>query len=132
MDIEIPDLLMKLISCLGFLKNINYVVILKCPKRMMENYFSTVFTILECNYNNLAKLPNEVKYKIHAEERENSYKFMVCITKIPSTSNTLTNLVVNKSLHISYIPRKFNDKMKIIINIFSSYVVPPLKHINHP
>ena len=32
----IPDLLMNLLSCHGFLKNNDYVVILKCPNRMLE------------------------------------------------------------------------------------------------
>ena len=67
LGIGIPDLLMNLMSCHGFLKNINSVVILKFPKRMLEYYFSKGFTILECNDNNLAKLPNEVKKIIHAE-----------------------------------------------------------------
>ena len=34
--IGIPYLLMNLISCRGFFKNINYVVILKFPKSMLE------------------------------------------------------------------------------------------------
>ena len=33
--IGIPDLLINLMSCHGFLNNINYVVVLKCPKRML-------------------------------------------------------------------------------------------------
>ena len=46
LGIGIPDFLIKLMSCHGFLKNINYVVILKFPKRMLEYYFSKGFTIL--------------------------------------------------------------------------------------
>ena len=61
LGIGIPDLLMNLIFCHGFLKNINYIVILKFPKRILEYYFSKGFTILECNVNNLAKIPNDVK-----------------------------------------------------------------------
>ena len=98
----------------------------------MEYYFSKGFTTLECNVNNLEKLPNEVKIIIHAEEKYNSYKFMTCINTIPSKSNTLKNLVVNKSFHSSYIKIEFNDKTKMIINIFSAYVVPLLKDINYP
>ena len=37
-----------------------------------------------------------------------------------------------KSFHSSYIQREFNDKNKMINNIFSAYVVPLLKYINHP
>ena len=58
LDIGIPYLLMKLMSCHGFLNNINYVVKLKRPIRTMGYYFSKGFTILECNYNILEKLPN--------------------------------------------------------------------------
>ena len=36
LGIGIPDLLINLMSYHGFFKNINYVVILKCPKRMLE------------------------------------------------------------------------------------------------
>ena len=94
---------MNLMSCHGFLKNINYVVILKFPKRMLEYYLSKGFTILECNDNNLAKLTNDVKQITHTEETDNSEKVMTCINTITSTSNTLKNLVVDKSLHSSYI-----------------------------
>ena len=59
LGIGIPYLLMNLMSCHGFLRDIDYVVILKFPKRMLEYYFSKGFTILECNVNNLEKLPNE-------------------------------------------------------------------------
>ena len=101
----IPDLLMNLMSCHGFLKNVNSIVILKYPKRILEYYFSKGFAILECNVNNLAKLPNEVKQRIHAEETGNPDKVMTCIKKILSTSNTRKNWLVNKSLHSSYIQK---------------------------
>ena len=57
---------------------------------------------------------------------------MICSTTITSTSNTLKNLAVNKSFHYSYIQREYNDKNETIINIFSEYVEPLLKDINHP
>ena len=96
---------MNLISSHAFLKNINSFVILKGTKRILEYYFSKVFTLLECNTNNLSKIPNEVEDRIHAEETENSGKVMTCTNTIPSTSNTLKNLAVNKSFHSSYIRR---------------------------
>ena len=77
---------------------------------MLEYYFSKVFTILGCNDNNLEKLPNDVKQRTHAEETDNSEKFMTCINTIPSTSKTPKNLMVNKGLNSSYIQTEFNDK----------------------
>ena len=94
---------MKLMYCHGILKNIDSVVILKCPKSILEYYLSKGFNILECNVNNSEKNPNEVKQRIHAEETDNSDKFMICINTITSTSNTLNNLVLNNFFCSSYI-----------------------------
>ena len=55
LGIVTSDLLMNLLYCHGFLKNINSVVILKFPKRTLEYYFSKVFPIFECNIDNLEK-----------------------------------------------------------------------------
>ena len=123
---------MNLMSCHGFLKDINYVVILKCPKRMLEYYFLKGFSVLERNDNNLAKLLNEVLQRINAEETDHSDKVTTCINTISSTSNTLKNLLLNKSLHYFHIKTYFNDKEDVIINIFSLYVEPLLTDINHP
>ena len=57
---------------------------------------------------------------------------MMCSTTINSKSNTLKNLAVNKSFHFPYIQRKYKDKKETTINIFSEYVEPLLKYINHP
>ena len=65
---------------------------------------------MECNTNNLEKIANDVKQITHAQETENSDKFMTCINTITSTSNTLNKLVVNKSFNYSYIQTELNDK----------------------
>ena len=70
---------------------------------MLEYHFSKGFIILEFNFNNLAKLPNDAKQRIHGEETDNSDKAMTFINTILYTSNIVKNLVVNKSLHSSYI-----------------------------
>ena len=41
--IGIPDLILNLLSCHGFLKNNDYVIILKCPNGMSEYYFNKGF-----------------------------------------------------------------------------------------
>ena len=47
--IGIPDLLLNMLSCHGFLKNSDSVVILKCPNRMSEYYFNKGFVKLMCD-----------------------------------------------------------------------------------
>ena len=45
LGIGIPDLLLNLLSCHGFSKNSESVVILKCPHRISEYYFNKGFVI---------------------------------------------------------------------------------------
>ena len=108
MGIGIPDLLIYLMSCRGFLKNKDTVVILKCLKSMFEYYFSKIFTYFYCIIINLEKHPYEVKDIIYAEETDNSDKSMICSTTIPSNSNTIKDFLVNTSFHYSYIQNKLN------------------------
>ena len=61
LGIEITDLIMNLLPCHGFRKNINSTVILLCPSQMLEYYFPKVF-FLERNSNNLKGIANETKY----------------------------------------------------------------------
>ena len=82
LGIGIPYLLMNLLSCHGLTKNIKYIVILKCPKMILEYYFSKGFGILEYNSNNLKKIPNIAKQRIHVEEKHDSDYVMTCITTI--------------------------------------------------
>ena len=41
--IGIPDVLLNMLSCHGFLKNNDSIVIFKCPNRMSEYYFNKGF-----------------------------------------------------------------------------------------
>ena len=74
----------------------------KCPDMMFEYYFNKGLIIFDCDENNLESLQSEVKDRVVAEVIDNSDKVMICSTTIPSTSNTLNNLLVNASSHSSY------------------------------
>ena len=47
--IGIPDILLNMLSCWGFLNNNGSIVILKCPNRMSEYYFIKGFIQLTCD-----------------------------------------------------------------------------------
>ena len=87
---------------------------------------------MECNDNNLSKLPNYIKQATYVEETDNSDKVMKCINTILSTSSTLKNFVVNKFLHSSYIQTELKDEKEMITIIFSADGATLLKDINHP
>ena len=61
LGIGIPYLLMNLMSCHGFLNNIN-------SERMLGYTFPKGFTILGCNDNNMLELTNVLNQIVHAEE----------------------------------------------------------------
>ena len=88
LGIGIPYLWMNLMSCRGFLYNINPFVLLKCPKSMLEYYLSKILTLFDWNTDNLGKIPTEVKNRIITEDKVNIDKVVICFIKIPSTSNT--------------------------------------------
>ena len=95
LGIAILYLLLNLLSCYVFLKNNDSVVILKCPNRMSEHYFNKGLVIFECDEDHFKKLLSEVKDRFGAELTLNTDLVMICFTTIPSTSNTLKNLVIN-------------------------------------
>ena len=90
----IPDISFNFLSCIGFSNNNESVVILKCPHRMYEHYFNKGLIIFDFDEDNLKRLPSQVKYRVGAEVTINSEKVLLCYTTIPSTSNTLDNLLV--------------------------------------
>ena len=105
LGIVIPYLIMSLFSCHGFFEEHRFCCHKKNPKRMLEYYSSKIFSILECNTNNLAKIPNAAKQRIYAEETDNPDYVMTCINTITSTSNTIMKLLLHKSLHSSCIQK---------------------------
>ena len=77
---------------------------------MFEYYFNKGFIIFDFDEDNLKRLPFKVKDRVGAEVTINSDKFMLCYTTIPSTSNTLKNLLVNSNYHSSYTNQEFMIK----------------------
>ena len=62
---------------------------------MFEYYFNKGLIIFDCDEMFKKRLPSEVKDIVSAEVTVNSEKVIICSTTITSTSNTLTNLLVN-------------------------------------
>ena len=103
LGIGIPYLSMKLLPCRGFMKNINVIVILLCPSRMLEYCFSKGFVILKHNSVNLSINTNNSKQVIHAIHMHDSEYVMICTTEISYISNTLKNLLIPSDFHSYYI-----------------------------
>ena len=70
--IGIPDILLNILSCHGFLNNNESIVIIKCPNRISEYYFNKEFIELTCDEDHLKKLPKLVQQRVGAEVKVNS------------------------------------------------------------
>ena len=66
LGIWIPKVLMNLISCHEFIKEIHSTIIVLCHTWLMEYYLAKVLIILEHNSKNLSSVHNEAKQRIHA------------------------------------------------------------------
>ena len=80
LGIGISYLLMKLLLCRGFMRNINSTVILICPSGILKYYFPKRFVILERNSNKLSRIKNNTKQIIHATDIHYSDYVMICTT----------------------------------------------------
>ena len=54
---------MNMLSCQEFINNNDYIVILKCPNRMSQEYFNKGFTQFKCDEKHLKKIPDLVLKK---------------------------------------------------------------------
>ena len=122
---------MGLLLCHGFMKNINFTLILSCPSRMLEYYFLKGFVILESNSNKLFIISNEAKQRVHIMDMHNSDYVMTFNTAIISISKTLQKFWIQSYFHSYYIQTIYNIKEENINNVFSKYFELLLDDINH-
>ena len=73
-----------------------------------------------------------LKERVGTELKVNTDLFMLCYTTIISTSNTLKNLVISSNYHSPYSTEEINTKNEQTRKLFSTYVTPQIKEINHP
>ena len=96
LGIDTPDFLINLLLCHGFTNKIEYIVILKCPKKKLVYYFPNGSRILERNSNHLKKIPNLEKQRIHSEGTHDSEYVMACHNIITSIYIQLYIIIILK------------------------------------
>ena len=65
LGIGIPELLLNLVSCNGFMKKPNSTVILNYQYLLINNYLSKESSIIEQNEKQLSLIPNNLKLRIN-------------------------------------------------------------------
>ena len=96
LGISIPELLLNLLSCHGFMKKPNSRVILNRWSRRINTYLSKGFSNIEQNTKQLSLIPNEVKMRTNLVDQLKSDYFMVKNEAISAKSKTITELHIQK------------------------------------
>ena len=99
--IGIPELLLNLVSCHGFVDNPNSTDILNYRSRLVNRYSAKVFFVIENNSNQLSSLLNDVKLRIHAIEQL-EIDFVIEKKAISSVENTINKLNIQSDLYFIY------------------------------
>ena len=73
LGIGIPELLLNLVSCNGFIKKPNSTLILNLRSRLINNYLAKVFYIIEKDSNQFSLIPNDVKVIINLINQMDTY-----------------------------------------------------------
>ena len=94
--IGIPELLLNLVSCHGFIKKPNSNVILNCRSRLINNDLSKGLSIIEQNTKQLSFIPNDVKLIIHLIDQLKIDYVMVKNKTIYAIANTIKKLNIQK------------------------------------
>ena len=100
--IGIPELLLNLLSCNGFMLESNSTVILKFRSRLINNYLSKGLFIIEQSPKQLNFISNDVILKINLVNQLKTHYVMVKNESLSEKSNTNKQLHNHKNMHMTY------------------------------
>ena len=93
--IGIVDVLVKLISCHGFSRNVQSINILTCHNKLVLYYLSKFCLILESNSNESNKFQSEVQNIVHLINKHPSEFVLLCNRTIPPYYKTMARIYLN-------------------------------------
>ena len=83
LGIDIPEVLLNLVSCHGFIERKNSTVILNFRSCLVNNHLEKWFFLIENNSKQLIILSNDVELIIHANDQLETYFVMKKTQKFP-------------------------------------------------
>ena len=114
------------------MKKPNLTVILKCQTRLINNYLSKGFYIIEQNKDQLSLIPNDVKLIIILIGKLDTDYAIVKNKAVSVVAKTIKQLYLQKNMHMTYKKDFYNIKEKEINDLSLEYLVPVMDDIEHP
>ena len=102
LGIGIPELLLNLVSCNGFIMKLNSTVVLKFQSRLINNYLSKGLYIIEQGSKQLNLTPNDIILRINLVDQLKKDYVMVKNESLSAVANTIKQLHIHKNLNMTY------------------------------
>ena len=90
----------------------------------MNYYLEKWLVIIEHNSKKLSSVPNDVKLRIHAVNKQETYYVMARYTAISSAANTINKWHILSNFNYIYQKQFYNDKQKYMDERFDEYHLP--------
>ena len=127
--IGIPEILLNIVSCYGFIQDKNSTLLLTCRIKLVSHYLSRGFLIIEQASQALKNFLMIVQNHIHAIIMYDSDSIMICSTPIPSVSNTLKRIYLNGPLWYEFTSQYYNEKNETFGLLFQQYKASDIDNI---
>ena len=92
------------------MKKSNSTVILNCRSRLIKNYLSKYFFIIEQGSKQLSLIPNDVSLIINLDDQLKTDYVMVKNEALSAVANNIKQLHNNKNIHMTYKQDFYNTK----------------------
>ena len=110
----------------------NSTVILNCRSRLINNYLSKVFFIIEQGSKQLNFISNDVILRINLFDQLKIDYFMVKNEAISAVANTFKQFCIHKNMHMAYKQDFYKAKETGKYDLFMEYLVPVMEDIENP
>ena len=132
LGIGIPELLLNLVSCHGFMLKSNSTMILNLQSRLIKNYLSKGFFIIDRGSNHLNFIPNDVILRTNLIDKLKTDYVMVKNKALSAIANTTKPFHIHKNFHMTYKQEFYKTKQSEIYDLFLEYIVPVMRDLEHP
>ena len=126
----IPELLLNLVSCHGFMLKSNSTVILNFWSRLINNYFSKGFFIIDRGSKQLNLIPNDVRLRINLVDQLKIYYVMVKNESLSVVADTIKQLHIHTNMNMTYKQDFYKTKQSEIDVLFWNALFPSLNILN--
>ena len=130
--IGIPEIVLNIVSCYGFVHYKNSTLILTCRSKLVLYHLSKGFLIFEQAYQALKNVTLRVQNRINDINMFDCDYIVSCSTAITSVLNTLNNIYLGGPIWDEFTSEYYNDKNDTFGMLFRKYTAISVDNVYLP